>query len=80
MPVRVTIDHAARTATLQMTSWSATFPISDLPAQLRFYRRLWARQPNHKGQLDLTKPGPWAGFYEETVRALECAVREAFPP
>ena len=57
-------DRAA--VTLQGDSgWSEIFPVTDLPAKLAFYRTL--RDRGAKGGA----PGPYARFYEQTVRGLE---------
>lgn len=74
-PLTVTLDRDAGTAELARDDWRQVVPIGGLRAQLRFYRQLWSRKA--KGTPDEKTPGPWAGFYEESVRALERAVREA---
>lgn len=68
----ITIDHAANTAEMRKALWTQRVAIDDLAGWLRFYRGLWARGSKVKGE-----PGPWARFYEQDVRALEAAVREA---
>lgn len=76
--IAVTIDRETGSATMRRGIWSQTFPAEDLVKKLRFYRGLWARKPNSKGgnKSDDKTPGPWAGHYEDHVRALERAVRE----
>lgn len=74
----VTIDREAGSATMRGGGWIQTFPAEDLVKKLRFYRRLWSRKPNGRGgsTYDEKTPGPWAGHYEDSIRALESAVRE----
>lgn len=79
-PFTVTLDRAAGTAELRRGSWSQRVPISALPDQLQFYRSLWSRKRDQKGRSDLTTPGPWARYYEDAVRALERAIKEAKGP
>lgn len=76
-PLTVTLDRPAGTARLQKDDWGLTVPIGDLPRWSKLYRGLWARKPKGNFGKDITTPGPWAGFYEEDMRALERAVREA---
>lgn len=59
-----TLSEDRATVTLRGALWSVTFPVADLSAQLRLYRGL--RDRGGKG-----KPGPYARFYEPSVRALE---------
>lgn len=60
-----------QTVTLSGPTWAETFPVSGLPAQLRFYRGLWARGGKAKGQ-----PGPHAAHFTGTIAALEAVARE----
>lgn len=48
------------------SGWRHTFPASELPAKLAFYRGLRDRGGRVKGE-----PGPYARHYEPTVTALE---------
>lgn len=74
----VTLDRAAGTALLSKRFWGATIPAADLPGWASLYRRLWSRPAKDKGAgWDTSKPGPWAGNYENDMRALERAAREA---
>lgn len=73
----VTLDRAAGTAVLRKGAWSQTVPLADLPIWCRLYRNLWARKPNRTFGTDTTTPGPWAAFYEQDLRALERANKEA---
>ncbi|HMT45533.1 MAG TPA: hypothetical protein PKE59_00300 [Novosphingobium sp.] len=50
---------------LDGVSWSGVYPVSELPAQLRFYRGLRDR-----------KGGAYAAFYQPTVASLEALARE----
>lgn len=61
------------TVTLRGPSWSQAFPVAEIPATLRFYRRLAERGGKAKGQ-----PGPHAKHYAATIAALEAVAREAF--
>lgn len=45
--------------------WTARFPVTELPAQLRFYRHLRDR-----------KDGRYARFHAPTVAALEAVARD----
>lgn len=69
--MRVDLDRQAGVARLSKGTWSQAVPIGALPAQLAFYRGLWARGSKAKDA-----PGPWARFYEADVAALQAAVRE----
>lgn len=60
----VTIDSTAGTFTHQKAAWSGTFPLSDLPKWLAFYRQMQERYPVH------------ARTYEPDVRALADAQRQ----
>lgn len=76
-PLRVEIDRAAGRARMCKGDWQQSVPGEDLVKWLRLYRALWSRKPSSKGTTANDKnPGPWAGFYEDDVRALECAVKE----
>ncbi len=79
-PMTVTLHRVAGMAELRRGDWSQRVPISALPDQLRLYRSLWARKRDAKGRTDLTTPGPWAEHYEDAVRALERAIKEAEGP
>lgn len=71
----ITLDRANRTAEMRKRLWSQRVSFDDLPGQLRFYRKLWARGSKQKhGQAP--GPGPYARFYEQDVAALEAAIRE----
>lgn len=52
-------------------TWSELFEVDDLPAKLRFYRRLAERGGKAKGQ-----SGPYARHYADTVRGLEAVARQ----
>jgi hypothetical protein len=54
-----TYDSETGTFTLSKGPWSGTFPISDLPKWLDFYRRQRERHPDH------------AASYTTDVEALE---------
>lgn len=73
----VTIDRAGGVARMDKGAWSQVVPLADLPRWVRLYRGLWARKPNKAFGADTATPGPWAGFYEDDLRALERALREA---
>lgn len=51
--------------TLDGGGWSGVYSVTELPAQLRFYRRLRDR-----------KGGAYAAFYQPTVAALEALAHE----
>lgn len=74
MSAKLTISLCRDTGTALMRKggWSRRISIADLPAQLRFYRGLWARGSKVKGA-----PGPWGAHYEQDLRAIEAAIREA---
>lgn len=60
-----TLSFDRQTVTMRGERWLSVFPISDLPGKLRFYRGLRDRA---------AKPGatgPYARFYDPTVKALE---------
>ena len=59
MRTTATYDSTAGTFTLAKGPWAGTFPASDLPKWLDFYRRQRERFPGH------------AAFYDDDVRALE---------
>jgi hypothetical protein len=59
MQTTATYDLVAGTFTLSKGPWSGTFPISDLPKWLDFYRQQQERDPDH------------AASYAEDVKALE---------
>lgn len=59
-----TLSADRATVTMQGARWSSTFPRADLPGKLAFYRAL--RDRGGKGG-----PGPYARFYEPSVKALE---------
>lgn len=61
-----TLSADRKTVTMTGAYWSATFPASDLPKKIRFYRDLWERGGKGKGQ-----PGPYARSYDKSVKALE---------
>lgn len=67
----VTIDRAAGMADLRKGRWSVRVPIAALPGYRALYRRLWAR-----GSKIADRPGPWARFYQEDLRALDAALDE----
>lgn len=77
MPLTVTLDRAAGTATLRKGDWAMVIAIADLPVWTARYRAFWARKPNKPFGADTTTPGPWAGFYADDLRALERATKEA---
>lgn len=68
----VQIDRASGAAILRKAYWLRRVALADLPAQLTFYRALWSR-----GARGPNRPGPWAHFYDDDIRALEAAIREA---
>jgi hypothetical protein len=59
MKSHVTHDSAAGTFTLTKGIWAGTFPISDIPKWLTFYRDQRERYPAH------------AANYDDDVRALQ---------
>jgi hypothetical protein len=71
MAMSVTLDRAAGTFRMAGGQWTQVLPLDRLPGQLAFYRSLWSRGSKVKGG-----PGPWARHYEETVAALDAAIRE----
>lgn len=71
-PLEITLCRETGTALMCKAGWSERIPIADLPRKLRFYRSLWSRGSKVKGD-----PGPWAGHYEQDLRALVAAIREA---
>jgi hypothetical protein len=74
----VTLDRAAGTAELRKRLWAVTIPAADLAGWAALYRQLWSRPAKDKGAgWDIRKAGPWAGHYENDMRALERAAREA---
>lgn len=74
----VTLDRVAGTAELRKRLWAVTIPAAGLRDWAALYRRLWSRPAKDKGpSWDTSKPGPWAGHYENDMRALERAAREA---
>lgn len=77
MGLTVTLDRAAGKAELRKADWSMSIAIADLPVWVRRYRALWSRKPNRPFGTDTSTPGPWAGFYEYDLRALERATKEA---
>ena len=77
MGLTVTLDRAAGKAELRKADWSMSIAIADLPVWVRRYRALWSRKPNRPFGTDTSTPGPWAGFYEHDLRALERATKEA---
>ena len=64
MKTTVTIDSTGGTFTMTKGSWSGTFPISDLPKWLAFYRRQRELFPAH------------AAVYDDDVKALEALAAE----
>lgn len=74
MPAELTITLCRETGTALMckAGWSQRIAITDLPAKARFYQGLWARGSKIKGA-----PGPWGAHYEEDLRAIQAAIREA---
>lgn len=64
MQTTATYDSETGTFTLFKGPWSGTFPISDLPKWLDFYRRQRDRYPNH------------AASYSSDVEALEALTRQ----
>lgn len=76
--LRVTLDRALGVARLEKRHWALEVPVTDLRRWAALYRRLWSRPAKSKGSAqDLTRPGPWAEHYENDMRALERAAREA---
>lgn len=71
----ITLDRASGAATLRKGDWWQVVPVTGLRAQLDLYRGLWSRLPDRK-PAKRGEPGPWAAQYEQSVRALEDAVRE----
>ena len=61
-----TLSADRATVTMKGRQWSMTIPVADLPKWQRFYRGMWERGGKGKGQ-----PGPYARFYEPSVKALE---------
>jgi len=59
-----TLSADRATVTMQGAKWSTTFPRNRLAEKLAFYRSL--RDRGGKGG-----PGPYARFYEPSVKALE---------
>lgn len=53
-------------------TWSMRVGIDDLPKWLQIYRGFWSRGSKVKNG-----PGPWAKHFEEDLRAIEAAIREA---
>ena len=74
MPAELTITLCRQTGTAMMSKagWSERIAITDLPAKARFYQGLWARGSKTKGAA-----GPWAAHYEQDLRAIQAAIREA---
>lgn len=70
MPAEAILSADRQTFFLRSGDWSRTFPVSQLGAQLAFYRGLWARG-GKDGQ-----PGPYARFYQPCRDALEALARE----
>lgn len=66
MKARLSEDGAR--VILEGRLWRGSFPIGDLPEQLRFYRGLRDR-----------KQGAFAAFYRADVEALEALAREVAP-
>lgn len=64
--MKATLSADRQTLTMKSGDWSMTCPASDLDKWLAFYRGLWERGGKGKGQ-----PGPYARFYEPSVKALE---------
>ncbi|UCI05167.1 hypothetical protein [Mesorhizobium sp. B1-1-8] len=62
MQTTATYDSAAGTFTIVKDRWQGTFPISDLPSWLDFYRQQRERYP---GQ-----------FYDSDVQVLEALAAE----
>lgn len=65
MTMTAILDPDGTTFTMSGGDWSGTYPVSDLPKWLRFYRRQMERFPDH------------AGVYAESVRALERLAEDA---
>lgn len=63
MKATITIDSASRTYTHTKGAWSGTFPITDLPRWLTFYRKQQELYPSH------------AATYEPDVTALADAIK-----
>jgi len=63
MQTTVTIDSAAGSVTMTRRDWTGTFPVSDIPKWLDFYRGQQERFPEY------------ATSYADDVRALEGAVK-----
>lgn len=59
------------TVLIERKGWSGSFPLSQLPSQIRFYRGLQDRGAKKPGE-----PGPHAAHYQPTVDALEALWRE----
>lgn len=68
----VTIERATGSAVLRKATWSRRLALADLPRQLAFYRGLWSRRGRKPNEA-----GPWARFYDDDIRVLEAAIREA---
>ncbi|MGN6142285.1 MAG: hypothetical protein ACTHOP_01710 [Mesorhizobium sp.] len=64
MTATTAYDSEAGTFTITKGVWSGTFPISDLPKWLDFYRRQRDRYPNH------------AASYTSDVEALKALTRQ----
>jgi hypothetical protein len=64
MQTTATYDSATATFTLSKGPWSGTFPISDLPKWLDFYRRQRELFPAH------------ATAYDADVKALEGLLKQ----
>lgn len=76
----VDLDHGARVARLSKGAWSQVVGFDALPDQLRFYRGLRDRgvsapHPRDMGKV-VAKDGPFAPHYQDTVAALEQALKE----
>lgn len=68
----VTLDRATGTADLRKDGWSQRVAIADLGRWRALYRGLWSR-----GAKKPTEPGPFARFYDDDIRVLDAAIREA---
>ncbi len=64
METTATYDSENGTFTVEKDKWRGTFPISDLPNWLEFYRQQRERYPAH------------AASYNSDVRALEALIAE----
>lgn len=68
MKATIIIDSASRTYTHTKGAWSGTFPITDMPRWLTFYRKQQELYPPH------------AETYEPDVKALAEALRGLSQP